>query len=346
MDPRPEAANPNRHHDFLAMLMLIKARVPDTRLIFLHNVHDTVEEWDAIHHKPTVLEREIYALSNVFITRADGKLAPCANGFLACLGDGIAAEQWSWLRERWELAFSDSPRRALGATLVWSDAAMDAQQADFIANRSWTVHRLVFHLMSRGAPVQTTVNVHDVHAASGAILVINPNLLPPAELESVLAYEGGPIVLIGPEGCCVHGEPECITDDDDASLPGDVMGIVEPYGYWDHMEFRPASEEYLQACADAIVRAAGVFTVTDEAESVGLMVTESSAGALRIAIKNKTPFYARPTIEISQPIDSVAVLTMFPSMLDAPEGNAFSVRVPPDGITVVEVTPATQQPCE
>jgi hypothetical protein len=294
-----------------------------------------VEEWDAIRHRPTVLEREIYSLANVYRTLPDGRLAPCADGFLACLGDGISADEWAWLRDRWELAFSDTSRRALGATLVWSDAAMDAQQADFIANRSWTVHRLLFHLMSHGAPVQTSVSVHDLGGVAGAILVLNPHLLPPSELECVLAHGGGPIVLIGPEGCRVHGQTQ-YTDDADASLPGDAMDIVEPDGYWDHMEFRPVSDGFLRACADTITRAAGAFTVTDEADSVCLMAIETATGALRVAIKNKTPFYARPTVELSRAIESVTVLTPFPSVVVTPDGNRFAVRVPPEGITVVD----------
>jgi hypothetical protein len=62
MDPR--LGKEDRHDDFLSMLMLMRASVPDTKLIFLHNVHDVVEQWDAIRHIPTVLEPEIYSLAN------------------------------------------------------------------------------------------------------------------------------------------------------------------------------------------------------------------------------------------------------------------------------------------
>ena len=335
MDPRPNAAHPNRHHDFLAMLMLLKACVPGTRLIFLHNVHDTVEEWDAIHHNPTVLEREIYSLPNVFHTRPDGPLAPCADGFLVCLGDGLRPDEWAWLRERWALAFSDVPRRVLGATLVWSDAAMDAQQADFIARRTWTVHRWLFHLMYYCAPIQSTVNVRDLEALAGAIVVLNPHLLPQEELDRVVAYGGGPVVLIGPEGCRVSGETTA-TDESSAPVVGDVMDIVEPYGYWDHMEFRLVSEGFLRACAETISRVSGAPTVVDGGDAVCVMATETSTGAIRVAIKNKTPFYARPTVELPCPAGSVAVVTPFPSVIEAPTSTRFVVRVPPDGITVVE----------
>ena len=221
---------------------------------------------------------------------------------------------------------------------------MDAQQADFIANRSWTVHRLLFHIMSHGAPVHATVRVEDLGAATGPILVINPHLLPPLEMEAVDRYAGGPIVMIGPEDaskpsplwCRVRGETG-IVDEVEAELPEDVMGIEEPYGYWDHMEFGPASDGFLRQCADTIVAATGVFTVLDEAEDVCLMVTEKSDGALRIAIKSTSPFYAKPMVEMAKPVESVDIVTSFPSVSVQPEGNCFAVRVPPRGVTVVDV---------
>ncbi|MBU0609889.1 MAG: hypothetical protein KKI08_18540, partial [Armatimonadetes bacterium] len=69
LDPRPSAADPARHFDFLTMLMLTRACAPDLRLIFLHNVHDICEEWDALRHVPAVLEKEIWSLANVWHTR-------------------------------------------------------------------------------------------------------------------------------------------------------------------------------------------------------------------------------------------------------------------------------------
>jgi hypothetical protein len=371
MEPRAAASGERLHYDFLSMLMLIKASVPDTKLIFLHNVHDIVEEWDAIHHRPALLEREIYSLSNVFHTRPDGAPEPCAAGFLACLGDGLGTEEWSWLRERWELAFEGIPKRALGATLVWSDAALDNQKADFTARRSWTAHRLLFYLMSKGAPVQTTADVRSLGAVSGAILVLNPHLLPTDELDEVLAYRGGPIILVGPKQalptrpdysfedlpfvgrvsqpgalhhlcCSVYGAaPEPVppieaTGDTSDGLPEDVMGIQEPYGYWDHMLFRAVSEGFLDACAQTIARVAGAFTVTEHADAVCVMATEAEGGSLRIGIKSKTPLYVRPRIDLGRAIDQVTVLTAFPSMVVTPEGTSFTVTVPPEGITVVE----------
>jgi hypothetical protein len=361
MDPRPYAADVTRHDDFLSMLMLMRAGLPDAKLIFLHNTHDTVEEWDAIRHVPTLLEKEIYALNNVFRTEASGP-RPCADGFLVCLGDGLDDTHWSWLRKRWELALSGSPRRSLGAALLWSDALMEAQVEDFTATRGSTVHRLAFELMTAGAPVHSTVDIADLDLDAGAVLALNHHLLPPDQLEAVLAYRDGPLVLIGRDKgelpapdlrvedrsgpgslvCLVYGaeveEAPVVEPWESPALPEDLMGMDEPAGYWDHFEFGPVSPGFVRACAHVIAEVSGGPRVTEEADAVTVMTTEETSGKLRVALKNSTPYYARPRVDVGCEIASVDILTEYPSLLVRPEGSTFSVRVPPKGVTVVEVT--------
>lgn len=360
MDPR--LANEDRHDDFLAMLMLMRAYVPQTRLIFLHNVHDVVEQWDAIRHIPTVLEREIYSLANVFHTTSDGRLRPSADGFLACLGDGLKRDEWGWLEERWELAFSPVPKRAGGATVVWSDAAFAAQMGDFLKTRTWNTHRLFFHLMIGGATLQSTIDVRSVEKARGALLVPNAHLLPADELARVMDYRGGPIMLVGRKvdtpvkadfefsdvyppnemWCGVYGAKpaavEIIKDGDELPL-GDLSSLVDPRGYWDMLTYRKVSASFIQACAGTLQQISTPISVVEESDSVALMPVEEANGRIRIAIKNRTRSYARPRIDIGRPIESVEVLTGFPSVNIRPKGSTFSVRVPGRGITVVEVLP-------
>lgn len=363
MDPRPYAADVTRHADFLSMLMLMRAGLPDAKLIFLHNTHDVVEEWDAIRHVPTLLEKEIHALTGVYHHRPDGSLRPASDGLLVCLGDGLDEHHWRWLRERWALAYSGEPVRTLGATLVWSDALMAAQVEDFTATRGWTVHRLAFHLMTEGAPLQATAEIADLDALTDAILVLNFHLLPAEEQAKVLAYKGGPVILIAradgdlppvdarlddPSGplalsCLVYGTqvdaPE-VPAWDPPALPEDLLAIEEPRGYWDHFEFRPVSPGFLRACAGVIVSASGAPHLVEGAADVLVMATEESSGRLRLALKNKTEFYARPRVDVRREIARVDILTEFPSLLVRPQGSEFAVRIPPKGVTVVEVTTA------
>lgn len=364
MDPR--LANEDRHDDFLSMLMLLRACVPDTRLIFLHNAHDVVEQWDALRHIPTVLEREIYSLANVFHTKPDGTLRPSADGFLLCLGDGLKRDEWRWLEERWTLAFSPLPQRVLGATVVWSDAAFRAQMDDYLKTRAWDTHRLLSHLMADGAIVQSTIPVNAVAKARGALLVPNAHLLPPDELAAVMDYRGGPVMLIGrktgalPKAemefsdvhppyefwCGVYGAKPVASAEisKDATEPpqDDVMSRADPRGYWDHLPYRKVSPGFIKTCAQTLLSISTTITADSANGAVALMPVESADGRIRLAIKNRTASYARPQIDIGRPVRSVEVRGSFPSVAIRPDGSKFSLRVPGRGITIVDVVPEAE----
>lgn len=363
MDPRLSGID--RHDDFLSMLMLIRACVPDTRLIYLQSVHDVVEQWDAIHHHPAVLEREIYALPNVFHTRPDGSLQPSGDGFLVCLGDGLKREEWHWLDERWNLAFSQPPQSTNGATVVWSDAAYRAQMADFIKTRTWNTHRILDQIMVAGATIQSTINVNSLDKARGAILVLNPHLYPAEDLAKVMQYQGGPIMLVGrkvdtlPKAdfefrdvyppnelwCGVYNAKsvdlnktvEIIKEGEEVPL-GDLASLVAPRSYWTHLAYRKVSNSFIQACAQTLQYVSGAITVTSKENSVAIMPVVQKNGRIRIGIKNRSHSYARPQIDIGKPVQSVEVLTSFPSVAIHPKDSKFSVRVPGQGVIVLEVT--------
>ena len=243
---------------------------------------------------------------------------------------------------------------------------MEAQVEDFTATRGSTVHRLAFELMTAGAPVHSTVDIADLDLDAGAVVALNHHLLPPDQLEAVLAYRDGPLVLIGRdvEGlptpdrrledssgpgslvCLVYGaevaEAPIVEPWEPPALPEDLMGMDEPAGYWDHFEFQPVSPEFVRASAQIIAEVSGGPRVFEEAEAVTVMATEETSGKLRVALKNATPYYARPRVDVGAEIASVDILTEYPSLLVRPEGSTFSVRVPPKGVTVVEVTTATR----
>jgi len=274
-----------------------------------------------------LMEREIYSLANVFSVDGQGKLHPAADGFLVCLGDGISRDEWAWLREKWALAFAEPPRRTLGATLVWSDDALRNEIESFIRTRNCFADKLLAELMARGAPIQAVARVGELKNLTGPLVVLNPQLFPPQELAEVRGYRGGPIVAVDPKY-------EKATD---ASLPADLATIADPRGYWDSLICRQVSEGFLRGSAAAIRGAAGGFAVLAEEDSVNLMVQEQTDGTLRVAIKNKTHTYARPTVDLRRPIESIEVLTRFPSVLVRPQGSRFTVRVPGKGITVLAV---------
>lgn len=356
-----------RHYDFLSMLLLIRAYVPAAKLIFLHNVHDICEEWDALRHIPCVLEREVFSLANVWLrgsaagATCNPLLRPAADGFLVCLGDGLEPREWEWLRERWALAFGTNPVSVLGATLVWSDAAMHAQIGDFTARRTWFVHRLLFHLMAHGAPVQAAARLEDLDATSGPLLVLRPELLPEAERDRIAAYDRGPVVTIGafaddcPEAGAefrdVHapGELRCrvygwsgdfaptIAPEDAEEMPPDLLAVEDQGYYWHHMYARQVSGSFLQACARLLQEVSSCPRLATDREAATVMAMVMPDGCLRLALKSKRHWYEKPEVEVGREVREVRVVSEFPLVRVRPQGTRFSVRLPPHGLVVLDL---------
>jgi hypothetical protein len=184
------------HYNYVAMMMLIKAYVPHIKLICLSAIKDTLEQWDALRHHPTVLERDTYGLANVYIYNDQNRLQRCSAGFLGCLSDSIQPYEWAWLREKWNAAYQFAPRRLRGLTLIWSDTAFKAFFSKFMQTRLQSVHKLLFEMMLKGAPVLAVANSSQLSHIDGPILVIYPESLADYELRQVESHQGG-VMMIG-----------------------------------------------------------------------------------------------------------------------------------------------------
>ncbi|UVI33075.1 hypothetical protein [Paenibacillus spongiae] len=349
--------------EFMAMLATIKAYVPDVKLICLNAIQDTNEQWDTISHAPTVLERDIYAFSNLYIQEG-GELKRSSAGFMACLGDGISRDGWKWLSDRWELGFSGNPERAIGASLVWSDAALQTTLDEFIVNRSWPVHRFMEQWLQRGAPLHTMVNIEDLDRAQGTIVVANLHLLPDNELALAAAYRNGPSILIGKMterlariavavGLNFPCEPDhyfCMTRDangtlidsfvmelEDTSVQQQSDKINDAISWVKALYFKPMNDDFLLRCVETMKAASGVPVVIKNSEFIRISVLEMNPGSWRILIHNLYYNYKSARIDAGRNISSIRVLTGFPGVPVFPEGSQFSLYVPGRGMVIVEL---------
>lgn len=357
LDPRPSTRDPVRSYDMTSMLGLMRAYLPDMKLIYLETVMDVVEQWDALRHTPTVLERELFNVNNVYQTRHDGTLRRAADGGLVCLGDGLTRRDWEQLNGWLDLARGPVPARVVGATLVWSDAAVDAQIDDFTRWRTLNTHRLLFRLQELGAPVQTVVRTEDLAGAEGPLLVLNPHLFTAEERERLAAYDRGPVVRIGPEldqalfsdradvrplHCAVAGCDATAPVQDSSwettnEWPADDQGVIDSFGYWDRLTVRPVSDGFLRACCELIWEVVGGLGIEEEREAVTGLFMELPDGTWRVALRNKFDWYATPTVTVRGAIERATVRTEYPLVAVRPDGNTFRVRVPGKGLTVVDL---------
>lgn len=184
---------PDRFHRYMTLAPLTSAFAPEGKLLSLLGVKDATEEWDVLHHAPCLLERDIYTLLR-FMTQTGQELKRSLDGLMICLGDGIRAEEWKWLRERFEIGFVDGVRRILAPTLVWSDTALYNTLPAYIRTRRWTTHKFLYEMAERGALCGAVLRSEHLDRAEGSLFVPNFDLLSEDEKRAVAAYRKGPVV--------------------------------------------------------------------------------------------------------------------------------------------------------
>jgi hypothetical protein len=350
----------NPHYDYQAMLLLVKASVPHLMLRCLNGVHDVNEQWDVLRHGPTLLEREIYGQANLYVWNPEGQPERCSRGPLVCLADGLQRHEWQWLKQWWDLAFSVTPRRIVGATLVWSDHTLERQLEEFIPTRRWTIHKLLYELMSRGAPIYSAVNVRDVAKVQGPLLVLNPQLLSADELQNVRSYPNGPVVLIGgrphylpqpdwefedvyppyPLFCGVYGAPGrevTLEPGDPEKLSEDLLGIAEPPTFVQELYFRRVSDSFLTECVRLLADCAGTVKVLRRADVIRVQALELEDRQLRLFVGNDSHYYVITELDVGREIERIRVATAFPGTPPGFRESVFSVRVPGKGMVVLDV---------
>jgi hypothetical protein len=280
---------------------------------------------------------------------------------MVCLADGIQRHEWQWLREWWDRGFGPVPQRVRGATVVWSDRALEAQLDDFITTRCWTTHKLLHELLARKAPVFCAADVTHLDAVSGPLLVLNPRLFPSAELARVLSYRGGPVVLIGPkpddlpppavgfsvgEGltamwCGVYGATPSVSAPEPAetppALPEDLMGLPEPPVYVQELAFQPIPSAFLATCAETITECARAPLVMSGGEVIQVHTLELTPGHLRLILGNDSHYYTITEVDVRDPIDRIERVTPFPGTPPAPRGSQFTCRVPGKGAVILDI---------
>lgn len=183
----------------MAMLMRLKACVPDMPMVMLHAINDGTEEWSVLRHSPTRGVSEALCMGGVFYGKKRA-----LDGFLACLADGVAKDEWKRLDKIWSLALSPAAG-PVGMRVVWSDRAFDAEFEDLVVSQDASSNTILSEMIHRGAPLNASVSVAEAMAdKTMPILIINPEFFPADELKA-LRDRLATVAEIG-RGACVPKE--------------------------------------------------------------------------------------------------------------------------------------------
>ncbi len=359
------------HYEFLTALMLNRAAMPALCITPLAGIHDTMEQWGVLEHMPTSMTRNVMSNLNTFINDK-GRLKPITDGPFFCLSDSLSEADWDFIRKNWEIGYTKNAQLVCGATLIYSDNRLDQELDAFIRTRRTPTHRLVSELLYAGTPVSAVVRIEDLEYITGTILVTNPDLLPGEELNTLLSYDRGPIILIGSQEHSVSSEnlqdavvennrfggirlqiagsgeqKRAVILDNDQHYSFDPKCSMEAVGgLWTHpLEFAPISPAFFAACAEAITRSSKAPVIAAQSKSeTGLLrqvckyiAVQVSEDMYRVFISNDDYYYNHPKLDMGREIKQVTCLTKYPGYKVNFDQSSFTARIPGRGMEAFEV---------
>ena len=330
------------YYQWANMMPLSDAYAPDAKKLNMLGVKDAAEEWDMLHHAPTLLDRDISFLPSYLRYQKDGTLKRCIDGYNVCLADGIYEDEWKWLRERFDIGFSALPVKTLAPTMVWSDTVHHNMLREYIKTRRWTPHKFLYELNWAGAQMGAIVRSEDLSDACGDLFVPNFDLLSNEEQEQIASYRGGTVICTAaaeflPEACGITPQLQ-FTDEASpfrntvfafggkaidpeeilslAAEPDDTPGMEDPfhapespYSLTHDMPYQKVSAGFVKALA-ALIKS----TYSDRFTSTHPVIPMQMAdGAIRIYVLNDDRLhYANAIITTKSPILRVKNVSKFP----------------------------------
>ena len=329
-----------RFNQFMSMAQVMSAYNPDKNLLTLLGVKDCTEEWDVLHHSPTRLERDMYTLATLF-KQVGNKYKTSTDGYVVTLGDGITAEEWEWIRERSDIAFSEIPKDILVPSVVWSDTAHYKLLDDYINTRRPSLHKQMYELLNHKASFGAIVRTEELENTTGAIFVPNFDLLSDEEKNKVLSYKNGVVICTAPSDYVKENVENYFSFEDKYAAykmsvfvlnikEEDVIKakikeffddneeICEPSGepkLWEdgrffkvQMPFRAMSEAFLKSCA-YIINKADNSVFESDARILPVLLEN---GKYRLFVFNFDNVYAGFKIFINKEFEKVEIVSKYP----------------------------------
>ena len=365
---------PDPFHRYMAIAPLTAAHLPKGHLVSMLGLHDATEEWSAIHHAPTLHERDMMTMMAYRLIDKDG-ISRALDGFFLCLGDGIPRSDWDWERERLEMAFSADAESVVSPAMLWSDTAFDNILSAYITTRRWTPHKLFVELAEQGVHCAGAVRTDGLHNYSGTLIVPNFDLLSTEEQQAVAAYDRGTVICtacpefapenygITPEilfcdrfstypmtvfayNCTVGQELRedidslLAEDDGQENLTGNMTLVQEPTRgtLTETLTFAKVTEGFRKAMAKLVASVADCPITADKEH----LILRLKNGAYRLYLINDSHNkYHRAQVTCNLPVADVKIVSHFP-VLPPRFVESFSSRAAQTHIFSEEVTQVQQ----
>ncbi len=338
------------HYKYMLTQMSLKAALPRLKILPLTPVKDTAEQWDLLRHNPMELTRAIYRRNNTYIYR-DG-LKKCVGAPFFCLSNGLKKSDWDWLNDTYEASARPSIDAVCGYTALFSKTRMYAELKEYIRTKEYPSNELNYQLSIQGLDIGCMAEAAELWKINTPILVTNYHLLDEKEKEIVKKIKA-PLVVLGKNvdfgtrfsayyDIALNNMTgyEGIEKDFERlkkyAVPAKATKGEAPLGgLWTcPLSYRRLPDPYFRVLAEILSKAAGLFLPR---EKVHLTKQKISDGAYRYLISNDTYGYVLPELRHGSPIKNALSVTKYKGYKVYVEGDAFVDRVPPRGMSIVEL---------
>ncbi len=329
---------------YRSALLRISAALPGCKLILLHCVKDSTEQYSALRHAPTRLESELYSLLNAMNAKSRA-----LGGVIVCLADAIRKDEWRRLDSFYQFAFSGIPAGFFSAPVLWSDAALAREYQNYAGTSQCSSQRLHYMLLAGGAVVTRIARDGSERGPWG--IVLNPVFRSAAELNDLRRDFAG-LVLIGWAGgsdfiCRIERGGRPLREIRAATV--EKQPWPEPSSWLDELPEVMPDAAFFTAAATLVNEFTTSISSKDPAAAAAVRSWGffQGNGVLRLFLENEKSTYHTVCQRLRGNYESVKILTDYPSLpvelVHEIEGEQavtwFSAKIPPNGAIVLDLTP-------
>ncbi len=179
---------------YMSTIPLNAAYLNGTEQLCMLGVKDSTEEWDALQHEPCMFQRDMYTILGQQMLEKDGYRS-AADGVMICLGDSVSADEWSFMRKHFDVAYSHDVEEILTPVALWSDDALYNTLHAVIETGRWSAHKFIYETANHGTPCGAVVKTENLSSVKSTLFVPNFDLLSQNEREAVVNHTNSPVVI-------------------------------------------------------------------------------------------------------------------------------------------------------
>ncbi|MFA6815040.1 MAG: hypothetical protein WCS73_01945 [Lentisphaeria bacterium] len=319
----------------MAMSMLLRAYVPDAKLIIMNQIRDFNERYFILHHAPPLFELQVITHFNLFYRSADNKLKSCYDGVLACLADGLTRSEWEKINSTWNTGSSFKPESLNCAVVLYSEKQIEKQIKLYEKERNWYDYRILTRLLDAGAPIYAIANLDSLKERNEVLIVLNPELFEKNELQAIAAYKVAPVIGIGNSGCKLLNKPQVKTPQIkiNKKIPTDIK---DSWTWLDDLYVTDINDEFFIECAEFIRQSIVDTSFTPDNPAVKFVV-EKLNETYRLILWNDEYFYQSIKISTDIKYKELKYISGFTDCEIPVINNSFIIKLPPRGVSIIQI---------